>query len=434
MRLCYQVFAASFSIVSCSNAHDNGPLPERQPATESTRSVARAPFERVWVTTAPNADCRLHPTGVSDPAHALTVYADERGLASFRAPHLTSATPAEIPTHLSLDCDTGDGTTVSHSIDLTADATFRAPIFPETSPSLRRPALTGDPMSYSQSELIRNGYGLRPDPVKAPGFYASWAAAASKEGKLMSYKPGRQGVPPQTGLASTRWGGEGLVAGNYAVAAANYQVPTYAQQQQNSQAGIWAGLGGANKLYPNDVTIIQCGIRLVEENWAETTDVWTEYASSSVLAECVTIPCPWPMTLETYDTIISYSWACDSAGNVNPNGGYGCFYLTDQSSTPVQVLSCTSPYSGGSGCFSVPQPSPFLGLTANFIIEKQDTPLTGYDTLDMSAAAIDYSGTIRDFSTDRYRQWNLKNLANEYLESASVTGAESIHWDWIKGQ
>jgi hypothetical protein len=82
-------------------------------------------------------------------------------------------TRADAVQRLTLDCTDSDGPTSTCPVDLMADDTF--------TPRERgkdRPALTGDPLSYTRSELIEAGYGLRPDPDKDRAAYARWLTAA----------------------------------------------------------------------------------------------------------------------------------------------------------------------------------------------------------------------------------------------------------------
>jgi hypothetical protein len=68
------------------------------------------------------------------------------------------------------------------------------------------------------------------------------------------------------------------------------------------------------------------------------------------------------------DKIFDQNWYCDSKGNANISGGYGCSYLKDL--TTGAILNCVSPT--GSPCWSAKVHSGMtLGVDAEFIIENQ---------------------------------------------------------------
>jgi hypothetical protein len=73
------------------------------------------------------------------------------------------------------------------------------------------------------------------------------------------------------------------------------------------------------------------------------------------------------------DNIFSQAWYCDSQGNINLNGGYGCTLLQDF--TTGAALSCTVP--NGSPCPSVPALAKWTsyGTDADFVIEDQTPQL-----------------------------------------------------------
>jgi hypothetical protein len=77
-------------------------------------------------------------------------------------------------------------------------------------PDSDRPVLTGDPMSRTQAELSRDGYGLRPDPAASPALYAAWLEAAKKPGRMLFAKRPDKHVHAVTTQSSPFWIGSVL--------------------------------------------------------------------------------------------------------------------------------------------------------------------------------------------------------------------------------
>ena len=394
--------------------------PQLSPAAAkgAATSVARA-----YVVTSPSADCSLHPEGNSDPSQALTVYADDDGVASF----LTPAGSAGGTQKLALDCRQPDGTKATYSVDLGVASTFDPARLPP--PTKLRPALTGDPLSYSQGDLTRAGYGMRPDPVRSPNLYAAWLDSATRSAKPVVQRPGRYGHPND--IAQSVWGGPALDAANttYAGVLAYFNAPS--ASFGTAAASIWGGLGGTGNVFgTDDQTIIQCGIEFDSTNFAVSTFAWEEYFGNNNVACQGGSSCIVPLNYQEGDSIRSASWPCDNQGNVNPNGGFGCFWLVNATSNPQQVLNCVVP--NDPTCSSIAQPTgqPYLGLTSEYIIEAHlPTPLSAYDGATMSTAAFDANGSVRDFSSDPSVTFDLVN-GSDTLETSSVTGSESVQFTW----
>jgi len=387
-------------------------------------SAPAATSAQVSLVTSPNADCSLHPEGVTDPAQKLIVYADDDGVVTFLA-----ATGPAVTRRLSLDCQQTDGNTITYSIDLGLVSTFQPTNLP--SPKNIRPALTGDPTSYAQGDLIRAGYGVRPDPVRAPSLYAAWLDSAAKPAKRLVERPRRYGPPNDIG--NSIWGGPALTATTapYVIVAANFSAPS-AISFGNTQGSIWGGLGGAGNFLGNgDNTIIQCGIEFDSVQFAVTTYAWKEYFANNTVACQGGSSCLVPLRYQANDSIRSESWVCDNQGNATMSGQFGCFWLVNASSNPTQVLSCVLP--NDPNCASIPQPAgtSYMGLTANYIIEKHPAALfSDYTSASMLVGAIDPNGGVRDFSTESSVTFDLTNLNGDLLETSNITGSESLQFNW----
>ncbi len=166
-------------------------------------------------------------------------------------------------------------------------------------------------------------------------------------------------------------------APSYISTYAVFNVPTAipgGDQTNNTEISIWNGLGG----FGTGSGLIQGGVGLSTSPTAASYDSWREYCCGDGDSNGfggAFVPNPG-------DQIYSVEWYCDSVGNLNLNGGYGCTYLHDLSTGAI--LNCTS--ATGSPCWSV-QALPLcssnpnvkncmtVGLAAEFVIEDQSPQL-----------------------------------------------------------
>ncbi len=356
----------------------------------------------------PGLQCKVYPKG-SDPSSGLPVFTDDDGYARF---HAVRAAAGDEVQQLTLDCTDSAGETYHFAVDLTSDDTFAPrPVNLANERGADRPPLKGDPLGYTQSELIQAGYGLRPDPATDAEAYSQWLESASRPGRLLEAKrPVRQSHTTYTGQAAP-WAGSVLTGlPSYTSTQATFNVPKAVpggDGTSSTQISIWNGLGG----YSTGSGLIQGGVGLLTSPTAATYFSWREYCcgdpDSNGYGGAFT---PGPR-----DQIFSQEWYCDSAGNLDLNGGYGCTYLHDL--TSGAILNCVSP--NGSPCWSV-QALPLcssspgtpncmtVGQAAEFIIENESdqltpptaafTPFSGQVTMSGSAyssATNKYSQTIK---------------------------------------
>lgn len=196
----------------------------------------------------PGLQCKLYPTG-SDASLGLAVFTDDDGYARFHAVRVAAGDAVQ---SLTMDCTDSEGRFSTYSVDLTADETFAPrPLNIANERGTNRPALKGDPLGYTQSELIQAGYGLRPDPVKDAAAYSRWLAAASLPGRLLEAK---RPSPHSHSVVTEKlgaWAGSVLAgAPNYISVTATCNVPKAIPGGDETSAGtaisIWDGLGGFN--------------------------------------------------------------------------------------------------------------------------------------------------------------------------------------------
>jgi hypothetical protein len=355
---------------------------------DSVSTASKKSYEAASVLAFPWLHCKVYPTG-SAPSSGVEVFTDNDGYARFYA---VRAAAGDAVQQLTLDCTDSEGKTSSYPVDLRSDDTFAPrPVNLANEPGIDRPALQGDPLSYTQSQLIQAGYGLRPDPDDAAA-YSRWLAAASRPGRFLAAK--RPDARPQgvTKRTAAPWSGSALTGRpNYLVITGNFNVPTGipgGDSTTNTAIAIWNGLGGLN-----GSGLIQTGVSVQTTPTVASYGSWREYCCgtghhSNGYGGAFT-PNPG-------DEILAQAWYCDSSGNPDINGGYGCTNLHDL--TSGAILNCTLPT--GTPCWSATalpscSASPGTpncetrGLSAEFVIENQSPQVSSTST-----AFTDFTPTV----------------------------------------
>jgi len=367
-------------------------------------AVAQTSYEPASVLALPELQCKLYPTG-TDASEGVPVYTDDDGYARF---HAVRATSVDAVRSLTLDCTNPTGKPSAYAVDLTAAATFAPnPINLAKERGTDRPALQGDPLSYSQSELIESGYGLRPDPTDTAA-YARWLVSATTAGRMLEIKRPSLHEHTVTSSQAPAWVGTVLTGKpNYISTDATFNVPTAhpgGDSTTTTEIAIWNGLGG----FGTGSGLIQGGVNLYTTPTAASYGSWREYCcgdGDSNGYHGAFVPKPG-------DSIYSQEWYCDASGNLNLNGGYGCTYLHDL--TTGALLSCTSATS--KSCWSVKalplcSVSPkaancmTVGRAAEFIIENQSPQVSKTSTAftDFSPQ-VTMTGSAYSSQTSKYSQ------------------------------
>jgi len=408
-------------LAGCSSGQSAVP-PEQAASRAATATHAftggeapgpRRAYVAASVVASPGARCQLHPEGSTDTSQSIPVSADYDGVARFQA---VRATPTDAIRRLALDCTSAKGTTSTYPVDLQSEVTFAPhPLDLTGAPGAERPALAGDPLGYSQADLIQRGYGLRPDPQTHPQTYAHWLASASRPARLLGEAPPASTTIPELvqpeapeltpevtrTAASPNWTGAVLTgAPTYTMATAWFVVPTAipgGDGTGNTQVAIWAGLGG----YGTAGGLIQGGIWVNTSSSALSMFSFTEYCcGDSPKGETWT-----KFTPNAGDTIFVQEWYCDPNGNPNTNvnakGGYGCSYVFDE--TSGAVVACNQ--ATGAACTSVPplyQANWVIGNSADFVMEL--TPYPSWPEfsgpLEMTGDATTSTGAMEMIGTD----------------------------------
>jgi hypothetical protein len=387
------VFRLAFAVVLmvssvCAGCAPNTPNTPNAPKTEAKG------YEPALVHAAPNLQCKLYPQGGS-AAQGIPVDTDDDGYARFFAVRGASK--------LTLDCKDSAGKTSTYAVDPTAAETFVShPVNLAQQRGIDRPALKGDPQSYTQDQLIQQGYGLRPDRDKDPAAYARWLAAASKPARmLLAVKPDLHSHTV-TSQQSPWWVGSVLNgAADYNYTEAQFNVPGAVpggDGTTTTEVALWNGLGG----FGTGSGLIQGGVNLYTTNSAAAYGTWREYCCGDPDSNGY----GGAFTPNPGDQIYSEEWYCNAQGGIDINGGYGCTYLEDV--TTGALLNCT--LSTGKPCWSVKaSPGMTLGKAAEFIIENQSpqvsksstafTDFTPQVTMSGSGSSTK-TGTNQSVSTD----------------------------------
>src|ERR1017187_7454458 len=240
----------------------------------------------------PGLQCRIYPTG-SAPSLGLTVCTDDDGYARF---HAVRAAAGDTVQRLTLDCTDLAGNFSSYSADLTSADTFEPrPLNLANERGTDRPALEGDPLSYTQSELIQAGYGLRPDPQKDAAAYSRWLAAALVPGRMLEIKRPSSHSHTVTTTEAAPWTGSALTgAPNYISTEANFNVPTAApggDETTGTEIAIWNGLGG----FGTGSGLIQGGVNVATNSTSASYGSWRSIAAETGIAmdmEALSFPVP----------------------------------------------------------------------------------------------------------------------------------------------
>jgi hypothetical protein len=349
-------------------------------------------FEPASVAVPAGNTCALHPEGNPDLTQSIPVHADEDGVVRFQAVRPTLPNSVD---RLALDCTDSYGNAQTYSVDLRAEETFAPrPFDPLRTTLAVRPALTGDPLSYTQEELIKAGYGLRPDPTGNPDGYRRWLAAmsapayklrsaAQSSSTLPRSRPspiprpsGRSTVPESDATVytspSSGWTGA-VLSGSYqknATSALTYSyvaneatfvVPTVTPGgfgTGTTQMSIWNGL---DNVFQAIVWVYSTAT--AQSFWIHRQNFYNN-DPKSIDGEGT------DFTPKSGETIFAEEWYCDAKGNVNLSGGYGCSVMVDEN----QGVECECDQANSSDCQSYTlNPADLangkLGFWADFIIE-----------------------------------------------------------------
>jgi len=372
-------------------------LPLALGAVTLSAPMARAQksYEPASIHLQPGLQCKVYENGV-EASKGIPLVTDDDGYARF---HAVRAGSGDAVKSLKLDCTDSAGKATTHTVDLTSAETFAPhPVNLSNERGIDRRALKGDPRSYTQQQLIDQGYGLRPDPEKDSAAYAQWLEVTRKPGRMLVAKRPSMHSHTVTSSQAPWWVGSAITGEpSYVSTQAVFNVPKGipgGDGTTTTEIAIWNGLGG----FGTGSGLIQGGVNVETTPSAAGYGTWREYCCGDPDSNGyggAFVPNPG-------DQIYSEEWYCDSQGNLNLNGGYGCTYLFDENTGAI--LSCTK--AGGSPCWSVKASSGMtLGKAAEFIIENQSPQVSSSSTAFTDfTPAVTMSGSAYSTKTNVYSQ------------------------------
>jgi hypothetical protein len=434
--LAYQRFVLVISLLggTCGNAQlriNSQPVRHTVTPDQSTAVEIKA---------MPNAACVLGPENSSDARRSIKLYTGDSGVIRF---HARPAAHSDETIQLVAECQFGS-TAMTYRIELRAasapTSSFPAPASLEASTQQKRilrPALTGDAMALSETELLQRGYPPRPDPQKAPEAYSAWLGSVSRPTiQVSEQKPARYSgrvhgpakIDKSSGPAngpqtSNIWSGFALSGGaspfNWVMG--EWIIPSVSPEPgffNTSYSSLWIGLDGEG-----NGDVVQDGTEqdaFVTAGWGiEVYYAWTEW---------------WPLLeqpifdffLNPGDIMFSEVWVGDADGLRDAGGSYGWFYLQDLTNGHATVRYTP-----------IPKGTVFWGNSAEWIMERPTEffgipDLANYHSAVMwSAAATRQNWDYPLYTQEPNDQFTMINPNDGHVLSTVVpTGAASMQFYW----
>ena len=369
--------------------------------SQAAEAGGHARFEPASVYVLAGNDCVLHPKDKPDPSQSIALRSDADGVVRFLAVRPSLPTSVD---QLTLDCTDSLGNANTYTVDLRSEDTFvQRPFDPSLANLAFRPGLTGDPLSFTQDQLVEAGYGLRPDATDDPEGYKTWLAAVSVPAYKLKAAPRASSAPrssPQVAAAhasgdntpsfepeavflspSNYWTGA-MLTGSYqknATSAKTYGyventavfvVPTITPNifsTKTTAATIWNGLDNVFQAIVDVAASPTAGAYGIHRQ-----NFYHDLPTVSIDEQGV------DFTPDSGDKILVQEWYCDSKGHLKMGGGYGCSIMIDQ----TQNIEWECDQSSSSDCQSYPIESKYLtngalGQTAEFVIEDDTGETNG---------------------------------------------------------
>ena len=369
---------------------------------QATGQGVQPHFEPAFADVPAGSNCIIHPEDNPDPSQSISVRPDADGVVRFLAVRPTLPNSVN---RLSLDCTDSQGNANTYPIDLRSEETFAdRPFDPLRANLAVRPPLTGDPLSFTQDQLVEAGYGLRPDPTSDPELYQAWLAAASEPAyKLrgaqrasftpLSLRPvASVGVPSDnadsialnagTYLSPSNYWTGAILRGSYKKGATSAKTYSYVLNQstftvpaitpnifstKTTALTIWNGLDNVFQAIVDVQATPTAGRYGIHRQ-----NFYHDLPKESIDEQGV------DFTPKSGDEIFVEEWYCDSKGHVKMTGGYGCSIMIDK----TQKIEWECDQSKSSECQSYPIESKFLangalGQTAEYIIEDDSGEVSG---------------------------------------------------------
>jgi len=423
----------------CSGAPSTtaGESAERSTAPLSTDSPPpRSGGQTVQTLTWPGAICDLSAPGMSN---VLQVVADKTGVVSFFA---SPADPSKTDAKVALDCQDDAGRTGHFDVDLAAASTFEPPKVSWPAESIR-PALAGDPTQYSQADLWKGGYGHRPNPKTQPAMYALWERTATAPMRLADSPPHslRGSMTTVTDTLGFTWAGGSLTQSNppsaaYDFAIYSFLVPQFSDTTTGcSNSGFWGGLGGISGPLIQTGLIETTGYVPFLGGVIGTVTPFYQFAQApgTTTAACYYNTCSFNFSgIMAGDQMFGESAACNSSGDLDYSGGFGCFWLADFSQNPPVGQSTM-----------LPDLEPFVGESADAIAEDSSMEAQfcgtagnewlnfGSVKIELQAERTDTGSTEHNFGSDNSTAWGIEGLGTDSTPDNNLLDWPVVDWDGV---
>jgi Peptidase A4 family len=389
----------------------------------------------IHIQTMANAVCALHPEDANAGEQSLKVFADDEGVVRFQ---VRPASASDKTARFVAECEV-NGKVMAHHIELRAasDPSPGFPAVPTFQPNparpkgVVRPALEGDPMLLSDSELLQRGYPYRPDPKKAPEAYAGWLAAVSRPSigiaaKLVA-RPDRFHGPARI-IPQNNWCGFALAGGSYPFnwVMGEWVVPTVFPEPAQGFLGntatyssLWIGLDG-----DGSGDVVQDGTE--QETHLYFGGAWTvqsDYAWYEWYPTAEQAIANFPV--KANDFIFSEVAVVNANGLRDANGNTGWFYLDNLTNGQFTVI--TTPMPGNTA---------FFGSSADWIMERPTVngmlpDLSRFlPALMWSAAATRQNGDYPLVFQESYDQFNMVDNVGKPMCTPQQTGPSSMQFLW----
>jgi hypothetical protein len=348
-----------------------------------------------------------------------------------------------------LDCTAGNEVTryplhLRASSSATADMPAPQTVMPTPKGSQVLPALREEQArQLSDNDLARLGYPARPDAVaSSPDRYAKWLDMVSQPITILpshqvsrsdiSHHPG--GVQAGTSnIDSNNWSGF-MAQGSertYMEVSAMWSVPEIvgALSDNVTYSAFWVGLDGFSFRNLSVPDLVQAG---TEQDYIDVLifsfasySAWTELLPNQGTEQDVSLS-PNPG-----DTFLVNVWIGNSGATQDQNGGYGWFFLWDQ--TQGQAVKVATPLSG----------THFNGYEAEWIMERPG--LGGGSLAELSDYGLAYmydayalttkgkwvaSGTAANWQLSLYNQ-GVNGSDNNLLSLAEPALTDSMWFFWF---
>jgi hypothetical protein len=411
---------------------------------EPTRNTAAPGLAtEIRIKTLASAVCELSPDDPKDGAGRLKVFADDEGLARF----YVAPAAKSVAIHAAMKCE-ADSKVMVHPIEIRV-ASSPSPSFPAPDASVPapkgtvQPALEGDPMLFSELELMQRGYPPRPDPQSAPQSYAAWLRAVSSPMVRVSprtvrrtdrvYGPAKNASDGSIRMAdatTSNWCGYVIdgYENSFGPSPFNWVMGEWHVPVVVPEPGIitdtysteWIGLDGLD----GSGDVVQDGTTqdvLHTPAWdLYTYNAWTEWFPQ------------FPNVIPTLfvspgDDIFSEVWVGDPGGPRDANGHFGYFYIVN--------LTTKHTYTNYPGVDTpIPPNTHFFGNTADWIMERPTIyPLVGnpylpdlaqfYGAAMYSAAATRQNGDYPLYSQENSVKLKMMNGADSLCDAGPITAS-----------